>query len=129
MIQYQDFEMRFPGEGERVQIIAFDEGLGVLGTVCVRRNTAFVGDFSRLFVREDVRREGIGRRLIDRATELCRDAGHVAISCCVNPKNASALLFYERLGFRIAFQFADGDLLMTKPILQPIVSRPAGGAS
>lgn len=53
-----------------------------------------------LFVRESARGRGVGRALMNRAAEICRDAGGSQLTWSVHPRNAIARRFYEKLGAR-----------------------------
>lgn len=54
---------------------------------------------SLLCVHGEQQRRGIGRRLTDWLTASCRVAGMLSIRLELRADNASALAFYERLGF------------------------------
>lgn len=125
-------QMTFPGEGDMALILAFDgaadgEHSAVLGTVLVRRTGGAIAEFSRLYVREGQRRKGVGRALIDAATTVGRRAGCIALSGSVHPTNKAARIFYGRVGFAMAFQFADGDLLLTRRIAPLGVAQAEAG--
>lgn len=53
-----------------------------------------------LYVREDARLHGAGRALMERAREICRDAGGGGLTWSVFRPNTLAARFYERLGAR-----------------------------
>jgi ribosomal protein S18 acetylase RimI-like enzyme len=53
-----------------------------------------------LYVREDSRRQGIGRALMTRAATICRQLGGTQLHWYVWNRNESAFGFYERLGAR-----------------------------
>jgi GNAT superfamily N-acetyltransferase len=125
----EQLNMSFPGEGDVALIVArVDDGeLGeIIGTVCVHRRGP-AAEFARVFVREPHRRRGIGRALLDEAAKVARAAGCIALSGSVNPKNLDARRFYARLGFNTAFQWPDGDLLITRPV-PPLPVVPAAAA-
>ena len=52
-----------------------------------------------LFVREEARRSGLGRTLVEAAFERARARGCKRMDLDVNEDNENALAFYERLGF------------------------------
>jgi GNAT superfamily N-acetyltransferase len=122
-VKIDQLNMTFPGEGDMSLVIATDDHGTMLGTVCVKRAGAHVAEFARLFVREGIRRQGIGRALINRAVEVAEKAGCGAISCAVHPNNKAAFWFYTRLGFTAAFHFGDGDILMTRPVSAATLTR------
>ena len=53
-----------------------------------------------LFVREEARRSGLGRALVDAAVERARERGCRRIELDVNSANAPALALYEECGFQ-----------------------------
>lgn len=125
-MKIEQLNMPFPGEGDVALILARADGGELVGTVCVRRVGGLVAEFARLFVVESRRSQGIGRELVARAEKVARDAGCVSLTCNVNPSNKRARLFYSRLGFHPAYHFADGDILMARPIAPlSVVQSPA----
>jgi ribosomal protein S18 acetylase RimI-like enzyme len=52
-----------------------------------------------LFVRDDARRGGVGRALVDAAVDRARARGCRRIELDVNEENRAALAFYRSLGF------------------------------
>lgn len=131
-MKIEQFNMTFPGEGDMALLLATaetGEGVALLGTVCVKVRTPCVAEFARLFVREGCRRKGVGRALLNHARQVAIRAGCSALSCSAHPDNSRALLFYRQLGFVVAFQFADGDMLLTLPIPPLLEVSTEGGAS
>jgi len=51
-----------------------------------------------LYVRNDSRREGIGRALLEEATRVCRELGGSQVCWSVYASNSLALGFYEGIG-------------------------------
>jgi ribosomal protein S18 acetylase RimI-like enzyme len=54
-----------------------------------------------LAVREDRQGEGIGRALVARAVEACRDDGYRTLLVATAAAGTDVLRFYQRLGFRM----------------------------
>ena len=54
-----------------------------------------------LFVREEARRSGLGRALVDAALERARERGCRRIELDVSERNAAALALYEACGFEL----------------------------
>lgn len=80
-----------------------------LGRVLVARDGSDVighlqivgGEVKSLAVREDRRREGIGRRLIQRAIAVAREENRTALLVATAAADTGVLRFYQRLGFRV----------------------------
>lgn len=53
-----------------------------------------------LFVSEEARRQGVGRRLMEAAADICRQMGGHALLWSVYTPNKTAATFYEKLGAR-----------------------------
>lgn len=66
--------------------------------LCIRRKIAFI---EAIYVREDMRRCGIGSVLYDAAVRKARDEGADSIELVVGSFNKTALRFYERMGMRV----------------------------
>lgn len=54
---------------------------------------------SKIYVREDHRRTGLGRILVEWATTRSAQLGCRELWLTVNKHNASSIAFYERMGF------------------------------
>lgn len=52
-------------------------------------------------VKPEWRKKGIGKHLMDRAEDSCRDRGFPYLKLMVNSKNKTALRLYRRLGFEV----------------------------
>ena len=93
------------------QLVAADGGriLGLCGLhlmTAIHRD-APVGRITILVVHEDVRGQGVGRRLVHAAEELMRARGCAIIEVTSNRKLEEAHLFYEAIGYdRTSFRFA-----------------------
>ena len=61
-----------------------------------------------LFVREEARRAGLGRALIEAALERAREHGCRRIELDVNEANAPALALYEACGFQLDWKASGG---------------------
>jgi len=57
-------------------------------------------DLANLAVVSYARRQGIGRRLLDHAVQVARDAGVIHMYLEVRQSNTRAIAMYERAGFR-----------------------------
>ncbi len=72
------------------------------GCVGVRSLTAPVGEVRRLFVRPEYRAQGLGRRLLEAATEQSRSNGLSRLVLTTLPTMTEALMLYEAQGYRPA---------------------------
>ena len=82
-----------------VALIAEEEGR-VVGYELARLERPRMGYVSDLYIRPDVRRRGIAKRLLARAIEELRDQGAEYLTLNVNLDNDAARTVYRRLGFR-----------------------------
>lgn len=67
-----------------------------------------------LIIHPDARRRGYGQMLIERLTQIAREAGCQRIELASRPTNTAAHAFYKRLGFgvvgvKFALTLASGD--------------------
>lgn len=67
-----------------------------------------------LFVREDVRRSGLGSALVAAALERARERGCARIELDVNEGNPAALALYEKHGFSAAAEPGAGRRLLLR---------------
>lgn len=66
--------------------------------LCINRKIAFI---EAIYVREDMRRRGIGGELYATALEKAKNEGSDSIELMVSYLNKTALRFYERMGMKI----------------------------
>ena len=55
---------------------------------------------SKIYVKADRRGSGLGRTLVAFAERRCAECGCTELWLTVNRRNAGAIAFYERMGFR-----------------------------
>lgn len=85
--------------------------------VNVRFKDADFALICELFVRPELRKQGIARALMDKAEDIAMRKGCVSVSLTVMLANLATLKpYYERRGYRAVYQFTDGDVLFTKGI-------------
>jgi ribosomal protein S18 acetylase RimI-like enzyme len=75
------------------------------GALVIGHLQLLVGDgeaeIKSLAVREDRQREGIGRRLVERAVAVCREERRTTLLVATAAADTDVLRFYQRLGFRL----------------------------
>ena len=82
-----------------VLLIARD-GDSAAGCVGLRRIDPATGEMKRMFVREQYRGGGLGRRLALEVVEAARRLGYARVVLDTLPKLAPAIALYRDLGFR-----------------------------
>jgi len=82
-----------------VLLIARD-GDAAAGCVGLRRIDPATGEMKRMYVREQCRGSGLGRRLALEVIEAARRLGYARIVLDTLPKLAPAIALYRDLGFR-----------------------------
>ena len=55
---------------------------------------------SKIYVRDDLRGEGLGREMMEFAEDLCRQWGYEALWLTCNKHNKNSLAFYKHMGFQ-----------------------------
>jgi ribosomal protein S18 acetylase RimI-like enzyme len=87
------------------------ENEAVAGCVALRQVDEKISEMKRLFVREDFRGSGLGRKLIVRLIDEARNAGYERMRLDTLPERMpAALRLYEALGFREIEPYYDSPL-------------------
>jgi GNAT superfamily N-acetyltransferase len=90
--------------GQTHQVFVVSDGEEVLGFAVASVEDPSAGEIQFLGVREDVRRQGLGRRLLLAAIDWLLDEAGVARVCLnVNAELLHARRLYESVGFRLQF--------------------------
>jgi phosphinothricin acetyltransferase len=93
------------GHLEACRLVARDEAGDVLAWAAlspVQRKSAYRGVAEgSLYVREDVRGTGVGRRLSEAMIKASEDAGIWTVELWIFPENEASIALCESLGFRI----------------------------
>lgn len=76
-----------------------DEFVGYVGLVPDADNKQLM--LSKLYVKQSVRRQGLGKYLLDFVEEKCRSEGYDLLWLTVNRRNHGPIDFYKKLGFTI----------------------------
>lgn len=107
------------GEGE--YLLAVDDSGEAVGVAQVRYRwsvwtSAHDCWFEDLWVREDARRDGHGRRLVEAVIERARERGCKRVELDVNADNEAALGLYVACGFRTEPKPPGRTLLIGRPV-------------
>jgi ribosomal protein S18 acetylase RimI-like enzyme len=94
------------------RIIAMHEAYGFCGCVDLTFKDRVAALIENLFVLPALRKMGIGRQLVSACMEMARLGGCESLGLHSLKANAFAG-FYRRLGFRISYEYENGDRLMT----------------
>ena len=81
-----------------VIFLVAEAGGGVAGTV-VATHDGRKGWINRLAVREDVRRQGLGERLVREAEARLEAAGMDVLACLIEEGNEASMRFFARRGY------------------------------
>ena len=116
-IRHRDvFERWLNIEQQKIYLAFEKKNPGVpIGFVWVVTNTELFTGLPYCFVldigiKEGFRRAGIGKALMEKATEYARSLGYKRLKLMVNTRNRGAIGFYRGLGFRVE------DLYMKKEL-------------
>jgi ribosomal protein S18 acetylase RimI-like enzyme len=107
------------GEGE--YLLAVDDSGEAVGVAQVRYRWSVWTSapdcwFEDLWVREDARRDGHGRRLVEAVIEAARERGCKRVELDVNADNEAALGLYTACGFRTEPKPPGKTLLIGRPV-------------
>lgn len=84
---------------------------------------------SKIYVRRDMRRQGLGRQMVEVAEELCRERGMDTLWLAVNKNNTDSIRAYRAMGFERVGErvkhIGEG-FVMDDYIMQKEVSRARG---
>ena len=97
----------------RETVFVAEDGDRLLGLVAIKMDLYFghplpLAHLTALVTRDEARRSGVGRALVNAALEFARDheATGVELTCGINPAREAAHEFYPSLGFqRSAYRY------------------------
>jgi GNAT superfamily N-acetyltransferase len=75
------------------------EGKNAAGLICMRRIRADIGEIKRMYVRQEFRGRGIGRRLVDTLIQEARTIGYPRVRLDSTRFMAEAHSLYRSAGF------------------------------
>lgn len=85
----------------------------IYGTVALQHKDRRAASICRLFVTKNYRRRKLGTYLVDECIRVARGSGCETLGLLVKKDNESAREFYRKIGFLFAYQYDNGDELMT----------------
>ena len=86
---------------QKQAFIVTAENEGKVAGYCIVYFVLDEGEIVRIAVDETVRRQGVGRRILDYACECCKKENVKRLLLDVRESNASARSFYEQYGFLV----------------------------
>ena len=92
------------GDAAPGMIKVAESGSAIVGYIwlkAVGSATGKAGRVAHIFVREDFRRQGLGRKLLDAAEDIFRKMGLSRSRLTVTASNKAALALYESAGYRV----------------------------
>jgi GNAT superfamily N-acetyltransferase len=109
--------------GERSLIVAEDDRGGILGTAqavwAPQENQPHRADISKMLVRRNARRHGVGARVLAEAERAARDAGRTLL--VLDTSSAEAERLYERGGWQRVGAVPRYALLPDGPFCQTVI--------
>lgn len=97
----------------QTKLAALADGVFV-GTLDVMLESRISACIRGLWVEPCFRLQGIGGKLLEVAEELARANGCKTLGMSVKRENVDAALFYQNRGYHVAYEFGDGEMLMSK---------------
>ena len=99
---------------EDTQISAIGENGDLLvGSAVLTYKGRRAAGITRLFVHPDMRRRGVGRRIVRECAYISKCGGCETLGLQLGTDNNGAMRFYETIGFVFSYQYEDGSSLMS----------------
>ena len=98
-LDIDDIGHAYPPDGKSGFWVAEIKGT-IVGMVGVQQYDAGVGEIRRLRVRPDLRRRGIGHRLLEHAVKHCADTGCVKVTLDTHISREPAIRLFQKFRFR-----------------------------
>jgi len=83
------------------RVLVARDGATVIGHLQLVAGDGGAGEVKSVAVREDRQDAGVGRLLVERAIEACREEGWPVLLVATAAADVGVLRFYQRLGFRL----------------------------
>lgn len=94
-----------------------DSAKPIVGFVSLKHKGLRSAQFAKLFVDEAWRRHGVGSALVNFCCARADQSECESINAVVHHDNLEVMPFYRKLGFRVAFEWAeDRDLLIFRAL-------------
>jgi len=94
------------------------EGVRIIGAGVLKARDTDAGEIVRMSVARDMRRRGIGRRILDALIEAGRERGYARIILETTQTWAGAIAFYQNAGFETTHH-QDGDVYFVMQLRRP----------
>lgn len=114
-INFLPLETTIDGRTE-TQIVAVEKGAHLIGVVKVQFKERTSAAVRQLFVDPEYRKRGVGSELMRLCIHAAVSEKCQTIALTLAAQNRGAWPFYEKLGFIVAFEHDDGDLILAKPL-------------
>lgn len=114
-LRFQVYDQDFGDNDKEKQIIALENNV-VIGTVTLSNLDRRACCITRLHVSEHKRRKGIGKLLIVKCFDVAFAIGCETVGLLLTADNIELESFYKKCGFSFAYQYDDGDFLLTKTL-------------
>ena len=111
---YKDATFLVACEGDRLAC----KGGRIIGTGVLKPRDTDAGEIVRMSVAGDMRRRGLGRRILDALIADARDRGYARIILETTQTWAGAIAFYQNAGFEITHH-QNGDVYFVMQLRRP----------
>ncbi len=98
-LDIDDIQAAYMVEGNHFWV-AEDRHRSIVGMVGVQHHEADAAEIRRLRVRQDVRRRGIGSRLLETALHFCQERSYLKVALDTYMEREAAIRLFEKFRFR-----------------------------
>ena len=110
-IKLRSLGTNFTDSVPEVMLIALVGNSKVVGTVTIQLQSDTCISFRKLFVEKYMRGRGIGKQLVKACLNIARLRRSKVVGILVHKDNREVAPFYEKLGFRLSYEYSDGSWL------------------